>query len=108
MRKLIKLLFLFILLIISSIAYSQCPTIVHYNSGNGGASTCPNVGGTPYAANFVGTQYATVPTSTKTGDINFKWASTVSPPAISAFYSGFTRLADTAGPSDTATVTGAL
>jgi hypothetical protein len=44
------------------------------NNGNGQANSCPNVNGTPYAANFAGTPYTTVPAGAKTADINFRFA----------------------------------
>ncbi|MFM6954064.1 MAG: gliding motility-associated C-terminal domain-containing protein [Sphingobacteriaceae bacterium] len=50
-----------------------CPEVDRRNNGNGQASSCAGVNGTPMATNVVGTAYATVPTASKTGDITFRW-----------------------------------
>jgi hypothetical protein len=53
---------------------NTCAGISHRANSNGGANSCPNVSGTAYASNFVGTAYATVPASSKTGDLQFSYA----------------------------------
>ncbi|HSC37755.1 MAG TPA: hypothetical protein VLD19_07790, partial [Chitinophagaceae bacterium] len=51
----------------------SCASVSSRANSNGGAGSCPNVSGTPYAANFAGTAYATVPGSSKTGNITLKY-----------------------------------
>jgi gliding motility-associated-like protein len=54
-------------------AQFTCPQVYYRNNGNGGASSCPGVGATAIAPTVVGTQYATVPTTTKTGNLTMKF-----------------------------------
>lgn len=78
----------------TSKAYAQypgaCPGVDSRSNGNGQANSCPNVSGTPYAANFVGTSYANVPVTAKTGTLVFRYTSspsTLTPFAISKVWS---------------------
>lgn len=53
---------------------SSCATIGSRSNSNGQATNCPNVSGTLYALNFVGTSYANVPTSSKTGNLQLTYS----------------------------------
>lgn len=81
--------------------YGQiCPYIDFRNNGNGQASRCPNVSGTPMASNFTGTPYATSFTGmSKTGNIQFVFPGTVTAPAIRKIWVGSTLLAAVGGPA---------
>ncbi|WP_226742892.1 HYR domain-containing protein [Polaribacter gangjinensis] len=62
-----------------------CAEIQNRNNGNN-TGVCAGVGGNPVAPNFVNTPYAVIPTTPKTGNITFKWATgtePLNPPAIS-------------------------
>ena len=67
-----------ILLLSGLSAYGQKPTacasLNQRANSNGNANSCPNVNGTPYATNFIGTSYATVPTSSKTGTFQLTYS----------------------------------
>ncbi len=53
---------------------ATCADVGSRANSNGQATSCPNVSGTLYAANFVGTSYATVPAQAKTGNLQLKYA----------------------------------
>jgi len=53
---------------------TACASLNQRANSNGNASSCPNVSGTLYAANFIGTSYATVPTSAKTGTLQLTYS----------------------------------
>ncbi|WP_276133217.1 T9SS type A sorting domain-containing protein [Polluticoccus soli] len=97
-----------IMCLLSTKISAQCPTrIENYTSGSASATSCPGVNGNATAANFAGTSYATVPSSTKAGNFQARWGSAPSPiPAIKAFYDDSVSVADTAGPASTLTVNG--
>ena len=77
-----------------------CPYIDFRNNGNGQASRCPNVSGTPMASNFTGTSYATAFTGmSKTGNIRFVFTGIVTPPAIRKIWVGSTLSTAVAGPA---------
>lgn len=77
-----------------------CPYIDFRNNGNGQASRCPNVNGTPMASNFTGTTYATAFNGlSKTGNIRFVFTGTVTAPAIRKIWIGSTLSAAVAGPA---------
>lgn len=83
-------------------AYAQCPTIYQYNQGNGGANSCPNVGGTAYdTTDFGGGPYSTVPVTTKQGSFFTQWGNSQPgvTPAIDGFYENSTLLTIKAGPA---------
>lgn len=64
---------------------ATCADVGSRANSNGQANSCPNVSGTLYALNFVGTAYATVPVTAKTGSLQLKYAgalSTLKPYAI--------------------------
>jgi len=64
-------------LMIGGVARAQNPTsctgVGQRANSNGGANSCPNVSGTAYATNFVGTSYATIPASAKTGNFQLSY-----------------------------------
>ncbi len=72
-----KLHFVLLATIISTKLFAQYPTgcgsISARNNSNGQANNCAASSGTPVAANFVGTPYATLPSGAKTADITFKY-----------------------------------
>lgn len=73
--------------------YGQnCPYIEFRNNGNGQSNNCPNVNGTPMAANFGGTPYAVnFIGMAKTGNIRFVFPGTITnPPAIKKIWLGST------------------
>lgn len=77
-----------------SISYAQypasCTSVGSRTNGNGQANSCPNVSGTPYASNFVGTIYATVPVTAKTGTLVFRYtgaSTSLKPLAITSVWS---------------------
>src|SRR5882724_6859374 len=53
---------------------TSCTGVGSRANSNGMTSSCPNVSGTPYASNFTGTVYATVPASSKTGNLRLLYA----------------------------------
>ena len=64
---------------------TSCSGIGSRANSNGQANTCPNVNGTAMAANFNSTSYATVPVSSKTGNLQLNYAGslpTLTPYAI--------------------------
>ena len=66
-----------------------CGLIDQRINGNGGATSCPGVSGTPINPSVIGTPYASVPTTAKTGSIRFKWAASDVPtifPAITTVW----------------------
>lgn len=82
-----------------------CPAIFKRSNGNGQENSCPSVGGTPVAANVVGTPFANwlatngVLSSEKTGDINFRWAGTFTNlPVITRAWLGTTQINVIFGP----------
>jgi len=66
------------MLILAMNAVGQYPTsctgVGSRANSNGMANSCPNVMGTAYASNFVGTVYATVPASSKTGNLRLLYS----------------------------------
>ena len=64
--------------VIGNISMAQMPTscagIGSRANSNGQATSCPNVSGTAMASNFVGTAYATVPVTAKTGNLQFTYS----------------------------------
>lgn len=98
-----KVSVVFIIVILIAVqATAQCPTIYQYNQGNGGTTSCPNVGGTAYdTADFAGGPYATVPSTTKQGSFFTQWGSTqpAITPAIDGFYENSTLLTIDTGPA---------
>ena len=81
----------------------DCPEIDRRNNGNGQASSCAGVDGTPVATNVVGTAYATPPTTSKTGTITFKWSSlpTSIPVITKVWINGVQSVAQVGPPSVT-------
>lgn len=73
-----------------AIAQHTCPTMYARNNGNGQSSQCAGVSGTPVATDMTGS-WATVPTGSKTADVNWKHNVTdawyTNPPVIVAVYS---------------------
>jgi Secretion system C-terminal sorting domain len=67
-----------------------CPTVGSRANSNGQANSCPNVSATPFAANFAGTPYQTVPVGSKTGNFTVRYAgvnaATLLPYAITTVY----------------------
>lgn len=59
---------------------TSCASIASRANSNGQANSCPNVNATPYASNFASTSYATVPASSKTGDLTLSYTGTISAP----------------------------
>lgn len=55
-----------------------CADVSSRANSNGQTNSCPNVAATPYALNFVGTSYATVPATAKTGNLQLKYAGALS------------------------------
>lgn len=53
---------------------TSCASVGQRANSNGGANSCPNVNGTAYASNFVGTSYSAVPTSAKTGNLQLTYS----------------------------------
>lgn len=53
---------------------TSCTGVSQRANSNGGAGSCPNVSGTLYAANFLGTSYATVPATAKTGNLQLQYS----------------------------------
>lgn len=90
----------------------DCGTIDSRANSNGLANKCPNVSGTPYASNFVGTPYANLPVTAKTGDITFRYSNattSLKPFAITKVWvtSTGTTLSNVAfGPASQPTVSG--
>lgn len=100
-----KLIALILFSTLSLQGFSQCPVILNFNNGNN-SSSCAGIGTNPIDSDFVGTTYATIPTSTKTANLTAQWPTSTEPdttPAIAAFYYGLTRVADTAGPASSVT-----
>jgi hypothetical protein len=52
---------------------TSCTGVGSRANSNGQANNCPNVSGTPYASNFTGTSYATVPVTAKTGNFQLSY-----------------------------------
>ena len=52
---------------------TSCTGVSQRANSNGGANSCPNVNGTSYAANFLATSYATVPVTSKTGNLQLQY-----------------------------------
>jgi len=89
-----------------------CATVTNRANSNGGANSCPNVNGTAYALNFVGTTYATVPATAKTGNLTITYPgiiASLNPYAITNVWittTGTTLTATTFGPAAPPTVSG--
>lgn len=90
-----------------------CGAVESRNNGSSQASTCPGVGGA-ISTNFTSTTYATVPSTTKTGDLYLNWVAGIPTdnagnkivPAISQIYmNGFSSITQ-AGPAGTAVTSG--
>src|SRR5579859_6429115 len=80
---------------------TSCASVGSRANSNGQATSCPNVSGTLYATNFVGTAYATVPASSKTGNLQLNYIGsnpTLAPFAITRVWitSGGTSLTSVA------------
>jgi len=102
------LLFGLLLLAGTFLAAQNCSVISKRNNGNGQPNNCPGVSGTPMAANFTGTPYATQMNGLpKTGDITFAFPGVVTaPPAIRNIWIGTTLSAAVAGPAAVPVVSG--
>ncbi len=113
-----KLHFALLAILISVKLFAQYPTgcgaISARNNSNGQATSCAAASGTPVAANFVGTPYASLPAGAKTADITFKYLgvdyTTLKPFAIteiSVTSGGVTTIINSpAGPAGVPTLTG--
>ena len=55
-----------------------CAEIQNRNNGNN-AGVCAGVGSNPIASNFTNTAFAVIPSTAKTGNITFKWATGTEP-----------------------------
>jgi uncharacterized repeat protein (TIGR01451 family) len=100
MRKALLIL-VFEVISITLLSAQNCPLIDFRNNGNGQPNSCPNVGSTPMASNFVGTSYATAFNGmSKTGNIRFVFDGNVTaPPAINKIWIGTTLSTVVAGPA---------
>ena len=91
---------------------SSCASVGQRANSNGNANSCPNVNSTPYALNFLGTSYATVPTSAKTGNLQLNYSGLLSgllPYAITRVWlttSGTTIQSVSFGPASTPVLSG--
>ncbi|MEO7484265.1 MAG: T9SS type A sorting domain-containing protein [Ferruginibacter sp.] len=93
---------------------SGCGSVSARNNSNGQANNCAAASGTPVAANFVGTPYASLPAGAKTADITFKYLgtdyTTLKPYAIteiSVTSGGITTIINSpVGPAAVPTLTG--
>jgi len=91
---------------------TSCASLSARTNGNGQASSCPNVSGTPYAANFIGTTYATVPVGAKTGNLTLSYSGTnplLTPYAVTRVWvtsAGTTLSSVNFGPAGVPTVSG--
>ena len=92
---------------------STCATVTSRSNSNGMANSCPNANGTvPYATNFVGTSYATVPTGSKSGNLTITYSGAnplLDPYAITKVWittTGTTLVATSFGPAGVPTVSG--
>jgi len=91
---------------------TSCASVGSRANSNGQTASCPNVSGTAMASNFTGTPYATVPVSSKTGNLqlNYSGASpTLTPYAISRVWltsSGTTIQTVAFGPAGVPAVSG--
>jgi hypothetical protein len=91
---------------------STCATVTNRANSNGGANSCPNVNGTAYALNFVGTSYATVPATAKTGNLTITYPgilATLTPYAVTKVWITTTSTSLTAttfGPAGVPSVSG--
>ncbi len=69
---------LFFFTLLYGIATAQnpgsCASVSSRANSNGQANNCPNVSGTAMASNFTGTIYATIPASSKTGNLQFTYS----------------------------------
>jgi large repetitive protein len=78
-----------------------CATVDSRNNGNN-TGVCAGSGSNPIASNFVSTIYATVPSTTKTGNITFKWnngTEPTAPPAITKVWINGGLTATEVGPA---------
>jgi len=91
---------------------TTCATVTNRANSNGNANSCPNVNGTPYAANFLGTSYATVPATSKTGTLTITYPgiiASLNPYAITKVWittTGTTLTATTFGPAAVPAISG--
>lgn len=89
---------------------TSCASVSSRSNGNGQANLCPNVSGTLYATNFIGTPYATVPAAAKTGNIVLSYSGSnplLTPYAVTRVWvtsSGTTLLGVSFGPAGIPTV----
>src|SRR5574343_73583 len=87
-----------------------CAAIDQRSNGNGQASLCPGVSGTPTNASVTSTVYANVPVTAKTGTIRFKYSATSLPgiiPAINRIWINGVQSTVQAGPPSVVTTSGA-
>lgn len=91
---------------------SSCASVTSRANSNGGANSCPNASGTPYAVNFVGTSYAAVPATAKTGNLTLTYSGslpTLTPFAITNVWittTGTSAIGTTFGPAGVPTLSG--
>ncbi len=79
-----------------------CPEIDQRNNGNGQSNQCPGEGTNAIANSHTSTAYASVPTTSKTGDIVFRWTpgnEPASAPAIGNVYINGALTATEVGPA---------
>ena len=82
-------------------AQFTCASVDSRNNGNN-TGVCAGSGSNPIASNFNSTIYATVPSTSKTGNITFKWANgtePTAPPAISKVWINGALTATQIGPA---------
>lgn len=84
---------------------TECPTLFRRNNGNGQVALCASIGSTPVAANVASTPFANWLTTnnvdpiTKTGEINFRWAGTITDlPVITRVWIGTSASLTVVGP----------
>jgi len=91
---------------------TSCAGVGSRANSNGQANNCPNVSGTPYASNFTGTSYATVPATAKTGNFQLSYTganASLTPFAITKVWlttTGSAVQTVTFGPAGVPTVSG--
>lgn len=91
------------ILLISTTANAQCPSVTSFSTATNKANECPGEAqGPTRSTDFVGGPYYSIPTSGKQGDIAISWGSAQSIlPAIQAIYEGPTRTTLVGGPAAT-------
>ncbi|MDO6432834.1 hypothetical protein Q4E93_19660 [Flavitalea sp. BT771] len=91
---------------------TSCTGVGSRANSNGQANNCPNVSATPYASNFTGTSYATVPVTAKTGNFQLTYTganASLTPYAITKVWlttTGSTVQSVAFGPAGVPTVSG--